>query len=466
MKQKWIHSLYAQLLLIILSGITLAIVISALIFLNDREKALYNIASLKTAQRITAIVHLLDSLNHKKRLQYIKELETPLQYIRILEKKPPMTDDNTTNHPSASVFKLINRYLKNRWPLHIDVLEETEKDKHTDHYSVHSRSSTAHYSDNTSSSGISFFAHIQLTDGTWLEFHDHLPAELFSWSTNLLLSLLILFIIITGMSLFAIRLVTRPLGILSAAAEALGRDIQQTPLAETGPKEVRNAAKAFNTMQARLIRFLQERTHLLAALSHDLRTPITRMRLRAEMIEEEKIKKSFLVNLDEMEQMTTLSLNYIRGMEKTEIQQKVDIQALLENIQVEFEEMGHTITLSCHAIPPIPVMPQSLKRCVVNLVQNAINYAHDVQLTAQLFEQRLQITISDKGPGIPEEALERMFDPFVRLETSRNKKTGGTGLGLSIARNIARSHGGDLNIRNRVNGGLDAVLILPIKNIF
>ncbi|MBF0152897.1 MAG: HAMP domain-containing protein [Magnetococcales bacterium] len=312
--------------------------------------------------------------------------------------------------------------------------------------------------------GTSFRIRVRFQDGTWAVFHNRLPEEIFDWPKQLLLPLSILLAGLIFISLLAVRLATRPLTLLAEAADALGRDIRNPPLAEVGSRELRQAAHAFNTMQGRLLRYVQERTQLLAALSHDLKTPITRMRLRTEMMDDGQIKEKTLHDLEEMEEMAASALAFIRGMEGSETSQMVDILAMLETIQAEQEEMGREVTVSSEPLPPVSVKPKSLKRCLDNLVVNAVVYGQKARLRAVLVGNALRITIADEGPGIPEADLGRVFEPFVRLEGSRNRRSGGTGLGLSIARNIARAHGGELVLKNGDERGLLAILTLPIHS--
>ncbi|MBF0426961.1 MAG: two-component sensor histidine kinase, partial [Magnetococcales bacterium] len=220
-------------------------------------------------------------------------------------------------------------------------------------------------------------------------------------------------------------------------------------------------AHAFNTMQGSLLRYVQERTQLLAALSHDLKTPITRMRLRTEMMDDGRIKEKTLHDLEEMEEMADSALAFIRGMEGSEPSQMVDLPALLDTIQAEQEEMGREVSVSNEPLPPVVVKPKSLKRCLDNLVVNAVVYGQRARLRAVLVGDTLRITVADDGPGIPAADLNRVFEPFVRLEGSRNRRSGGTGLGLSIARNIAQAHGGELILKNGEERGLVAILTLP-----
>jgi signal transduction histidine kinase len=262
-------------------------------------------------------------------------------------------------------------------------------------------------------------------------------------------------------SLLAVRWATRPLNTLADAAEELGRDIQRPPLPEAGPVEVRRAARAFNTMQSRLARFIGDRTRIFAAMSHDLKTPITRLRLRAELLDDPAVRAKFAADLAEMESMVGSTLDFLRGLESAEAARPIDMAALLESLQADFSEGGAKVSVEAPGLRPYPGRAQALKRCLANLVENAVKYGGAAKVTALDGSDRLEIRIRDEGPGIAQADLDRVFDPFYRVEASRNRETGGTGLGLTIARGIARGHGGDVVLRNHPDGGLEALLTLP-----
>ena len=248
---------------------------------------------------------------------------------------------------------------------------------------------------------------------------------------------------------------------LGEAADALGRDITRPPLNENkGPREVRRAAQAFNTMQTRITNYIQDRERFLAAVSHDLKTPITRLRLRAELLDDGPVRDKILHDLNDMETMTVATLNFIRGEQQHEESKPVDIMALLETLQDDRQSMGQKVSINGSA-SPYPAQPMALRRCLENLIDNAIKYGEQADVQLNDTQQQLLIRIIDHGPGIPEQQLDEVFKPFHRLEASRNRETGGAGLGLSIARTIARAHGGDLTLHNHNKGGLEAVLSLP-----
>ena len=264
-----------------------------------------------------------------------------------------------------------------------------------------------------------------------------------------------------------VRLVTRPLNALAAAADDLGPDLTPRLIPEGGPAEVARAARAFNAMQQRIAGYTAERVEILAAISHDLQTPITRMRLRADLMADEALRDKFRQDLDAMHALVREGMTYARTLHGTsEPSTRLDADALLASIAGDYEDAGEAVTLSGEAGAPIVAQPQALRRIVVNLVDNALAFggAAEIEVTrsaAQDPAPRLTIAVLDRGPGIPEDQLQAVFKPFHRLETSRNRETGGTGLGLAIAQQLATAMGGALSLRNRPEGGLEARLTLP-----
>jgi signal transduction histidine kinase len=277
---------------------------------------------------------------------------------------------------------------------------------------------------------------------------------------NLILSLVLLVLLLVIVLYLAARSITRPLSDLARAADSIGRDSRPAHLQERGARELRDAARAFNTMQDRLRRYLDSRTRVLAAMSHDLKTPLTRLRLQVEALDNPPMQARIGRELDEMEAMVREALALFRGLDDGEPATPIDIDALLAKVRDEFKDMGATVTLSGHALQPFTGKPQALKRCLTNLIANAVNFGTCADVVTEDGTE-LVIRVRDHGPGIPEAELERVFEPFYRLESSRNRDGGGTGLGLSIARDIAQAHGGSLTLSNLAGGGLEAALRLP-----
>jgi signal transduction histidine kinase len=301
---------------------------------------------------------------------------------------------------------------------------------------------------------------VVLPDGEEVVFRTPAPQPAPQLPQQIFLQLGLLTLLLGGVLYVMTRSITQPLSDLARAAETMGRGADVPPLPEVGALELRNATHAFNVMRERLHRYLDSRTRVLAAMSHDLRTPLTRLKLRAESVGNEDLRTRITADLDEMAAMVNAALAMFRGMNDEEPLEAVDIDALLRGLQADCAEMDQSVAIVSHAPKPIMGKPRALKRCLSNLLHNAITYGGDVKITVE-DGRDLIVRIRDAGPGIPEGDLERVFEPFFRLESSRNRDTGGSGLGLSIARDIAQSHGGSLTLRNLPAGGLEAELRLP-----
>ena len=286
-------------------------------------------------------------------------------------------------------------------------------------------------------------------------------------SPTFLAAFLVMTVAAGGLTLWAVRRLTAPVSTLAAAAEALGRDVNAPPLPEDGPSEVATAAAAFNTMAARIRRFVQDRTELLTAIGHDLRTPITRLKLRAEFVEDEEQRNKMLADLEELEAMVSATLAFGRDAQTTEPVSAIDLAELLRTIVDEAGDAWPDLADKLfYEGPPHLTMrarPLAMKRAVANLVSNAISYGGSARVSLiPPHDGTLVIEVEDNGPGIPPGELDRVFEPFHRGEPSRNRETGGVGLGLPIARNIFRAHGGDVSLANRPMGGVKAAVTLPV----
>ncbi|HUI61246.1 MAG TPA: HAMP domain-containing sensor histidine kinase [Steroidobacteraceae bacterium] len=277
---------------------------------------------------------------------------------------------------------------------------------------------------------------------------------------GLLLNLSLLVTVMSIVLFITARSITRPLSELERAADSVGRDLRQPRLEERGARELRHAARAFNTMQDRLQRYLDSRSRVLAAMSHDLKTPLTRLRLQVEILDDPAVQARIGKQLDEMESMVRGALALFRGLDDDEAFSQIDINDLLATLKSEFAEMSAPVTIEGHALKPISGKPQALRRCLTNLIANAVKFGTRATLVVE-DGASLVIHVRDDGPGIPTEELERVFEPFYRVESSRNRDTGGTGLGLSIARDVVQAHGGSLVLRNLPVRGLEAILTLP-----
>jgi signal transduction histidine kinase len=307
---------------------------------------------------------------------------------------------------------------------------------------------------------------MKLPDGSWLNVTAPLP-HLRPWhSPTFLIAFLLMTAAAAVLTIWAVRRLTAPVGTLAAAAEALGRDVNAPPLPEEGPLEIATAAAAFNTMAARIRRFVQDRTELLTAIGHDLRTPITRLKLRAEFMEDEEQRRKMLADLEELEAMVSATLAFGRDAKSTEPVSPLDLPALLRTVLDEAADArpdsADRLAYEGPAHLTVRARPLSLKRALANLVSNAVTYGGNARVRLTPAEAgMLTIEIEDDGPGVAPQEIDRVFEPFHRGEPSRNRETGGVGLGLPIARNILRAHGGDVVLANRPTRGARAVVTLP-----
>lgn len=278
--------------------------------------------------------------------------------------------------------------------------------------------------------------------------------------------LMVFLFCIAALAFLVTRMVIRPLQRLSQAALDLGNDINHTPLAVTGAAELRQASNAFNAMQARIRHYIEQRTHMLAAITHDLQTPLTRLRLRIEKVTDADLRNRLIADLSAMQEMVREGLLLARSIDSPEQRQLVNLDSLLDSVVTDAADAGQPVKLEGKANMSVKAQPQALLRCVNNLIDNAIKYGRYANVVVRNEDNQFaRIQIHDGGTGLSEAELEKVFTPFYRLETSRSRESGGTGLGLTIARNICEQHGGSLKLRNHPEGGLEAILKIPGKPI-
>lgn len=304
---------------------------------------------------------------------------------------------------------------------------------------------------------------MRFAEGGWLNLAVA-PPQVRPWhSGTFLVAFLAMSAAAAALILWAVRRLTRPVADLAAAAQRLGRDVNAPDLPERGPREVATAAAAFNVMAASIRRFVADRTQMLAAIGHDLRTPITRLRLRAEMLEDDRLRERMLADLAEMERMISATLAFARDDAAAEQAAPVDLAALVRTVLDEAADAAPGAATAYDGPDSLVVRlrPVAAKRLVANLVGNALRYGGAARAALSRTREGVRLAVADEGPGIPDASLEAVFQPFHRLEESRNAETGGTGLGLTIARSIARAHGGDVTLANRPGGGLLATWFVP-----
>lgn len=313
-----------------------------------------------------------------------------------------------------------------------------------------------------------FKATIALDSGEWMNIATGPPPDPRPFGRALFISLSLSMIATLAAALLVARRIVQPMRALAKAADKLGRGEAFEALPETGPDEARRSVRAFNEMHERLDRFVRDRTRMLAAISHDLRTPITTLRLRAELLDDAEVRDKMIETLEEMQHMAEATLAFVRADQAEEETRQIDLAALVDSLAADLVELGQSIEVTAEGRPIVRGRTVALRRAVRNIIENAVRYGERARITVTQteFPQEARVVVEDDGPGLPPEDLERVFEPFVRGEGSRSRETGGIGLGLAIARSILRSHGGDIRLENRPAGGeshgLRVVMTLPV----
>jgi signal transduction histidine kinase len=429
----WPRTLASRLSLIFLIGLILAQALSFGAQYYERYESSKNTMLGNLETDVSTSVAILDRLPADERAAWLKQLERR-NYSYLLNEGSPGTPIRTDMPDAPIAIASIKDAIGHDYPMTFTEIPGPKK-----HFQVH----------------------LNLADGSPLTI-DLRPAmvPLSPWLPFVLLGQLALML---ACSWLAVRIAIRPLTRLAEAVETLDPNAHPVLLDEKGPTEVAHAAKAFNAMQARIAAYLKERMQLLAAISHDLQTPITRMKLRAEFMDDSSEKDKLWNDLGEMEHLVREGVAYARSIHgATEESRRTDLDSFLDSLVFDYQDMGKDVQLTGKSTAVIDTRPHALRRVLVNLTDNALKFAGAAELRVEKqADGKLSIKILDRGPGIAEEELKHVMEPFYRVENSRNRSTGGTGLGLAIAQQLAIAIGGALTLSNREGGGLCAELRLP-----
>ncbi len=485
------QSLFGRLIVTLIIVLVSAQIFNAALLYYERDRSISEIVGLQSVDRISAITRLLNELPTKAREQAVQAFSTSGFQVT-LNKDPIIDPEPVVDRLQGTLVSIIEAATDQQFPVRVQVLKSHTDESNSSVFNrkeggmsccMHMMDESGYMNENmqkmmSNGKGMKrmmyammgrstiadypFLAQLQLRDGTWVSFMQPVPDRLFQLSYRIVASLIVILLTAVLLSYFIVRWITRPIASLATAAKQLGQDIQHPPLDESGPKEVVQAAHAFNTMQTRIKQYVKDRSQMLAAISHDLKTPITRLRLRAEMLQDTELKNSILCDLDDMQVMVSETLEYMRGQHCEESAQLIDINSLLESLVQDMQDSGyHSIRIMGKTEKVVCSRLLALKRCINNLLSNATRYGQNVSVCIEELEDKIRIRIQDQGPGVPEDQLEHIFEPFYRVDRSRNRSSGGTGLGLGIARDIARGIGGELQAKNRMQGGFEVVLELP-----
>jgi signal transduction histidine kinase len=475
MKRLWARSLAAQIIVAMLLALGLSQVIGFMISWDERGRALYLAAKSEFLIRTASLAQLLETTPSTLDRDILNASNTAYTRFWISRDEPvdstawrqeawtvlaqplPTLSQSVygqrrlerqaspLSYPSGSIVAAAAAMSHLTWatlPAHAWPL---------------SRPAKFLYLDESKGMGIA----VRLESGAWLNaaYSKSIPNSI--WTSQAAVSLAITAVILSLIAIFVARSIARPMRRLAVAAEALGRGESIKPLPESGPDDIRQTAVAFNRMQERLERFVQDRTRMLAAISHDIRTPLTSLRLRAEFVADPDVQDKMLKTIGEIQTMTEAALAFVREEATAEATRTVDLPALVESLCDDLAELGHDVSFMEGPAINYRCRPDALRRAIRNLIENAVRYGERARVSVARTANSIDIVIEDDGPGIPDEVKEQVFAPFYRLEDSRNRETGGVGLGLSIARAIARHHGGDVVLNNRAKG-LHATISLPL----
>lgn len=431
--KRWLpRSLASRLYLIILAGLMLAQALSFGLMFYERYESATAVMLNTVEHEVSTSVAVLDRLPAAERPNWLGRLERD-NYRFLLGHGEPGTPLATER--SREVMRRIEKEVGPAYHVQGDTVS-----MHPERYQVH----------------------FTLHDGMPLTL-EVTPRGALPIARWLPVVLVLQLFLLLACAWLAVRISTRPLTQLAQAAEAMMPTADGPPMSEEGPTEVAQAAVAFNTMQERISRHLKERLHILASISHDLQTPITRMRLRAEALDEGEERQKILNDLREMEHLVREGVAYARSAHGgAETPVRMDISAFLESLVFDYQDVGKPVSLAESVSGTAMVRRQALRRVLGNLIDNAIKYGGAAEVGAwREGDGTLYVSVADRGPGIPDEQLEQVLQPFYRLEASRNRDTGGAGLGLAIASQLMRAIGGNLRLANREGGGLIAIVTLP-----
>ncbi len=474
-------SLFGQTILILLVGLVISHAIGAWIYAGAREQAVRAIGGFAAAQRVANLSHLIEDAPADWRQRMVGALSDPTFRVA-LTADPPQLPPNDAESAARAVEEYVRQQLPELPNRQIQVaVLEPDRPPGAPPYGppfdprrfpgpmggmggmgamMRGMMGPGYAGPFGAWRGLQVA--VQLKDGEWLSFTTALPQGAPSVSWQFIVSMALMGIIVLAVSIWAVRRVTAPLGLLSAAADRLGRDVAAAPLVETGSIEMQNAARAFNRMQERLRRLIESRTQMLAALSHDLRTPLTLLRLRAEEVADAGERDKMLSTIGEMDEMIGSTLTFARDEVRGEPRRRVDVAALLTSLVDDLADAGLPVTMA----PATPLIhecqPGALKRAISNVLDNAVKYGKRAHAAIASAGNAIEITIDDEGPGIPEAELPKVVQPFYRVEDSRSRDTGGTGLGLAIAHSIVQAQDGELTLANRPGGGLRASIKLRL----
>ncbi len=478
------QSLRTRITVVLLVGLIASNLIGFFIYTGDRSTALLSVTGTNNAARVVSVVQSLENLSGAQREAAACAQSGP--GLAVVISQNPMATTNSTSPQARNLRAGLRDFLDSSSHDSFAVVEFNASTFVDNNPFIQVLSRCGSPSSRAMSemmgsgrmmqmspqanrmmqhwfAGDALLVSYPLQNGSWLNILTQTPQFEPVWRSRFVLAFLVIAAGIALLSIWVVRQSTEPLALLAWAAERLGRDVHAPDLPENGPSEVKKAARAFNNMQRRLRRLITDRTRILAAISHDLRTPITRLRLRAEFVDDDEQREKMLDDLAQMESMISATLAFARLDSSDEKVQPLDLAGLVRTVCDDAAELGRDVSYDGPDHAPLVGRAIALRRVLENLVDNAVKYGKraSVILGISADGENYLIYVDDEGPGIPEEAQAKVFEPFHRIETSRNRETGGVGLGLSVVRSIIQGHGGNIALANRPEGGLRVTVELP-----
>lgn len=444
----------ARLAMFLMILMLIAVGVSIGWYVKDRSDAATRLFAHSAARRIIHIVELLDPATVATQHDIVRAVSGPTLRVR-LRPGPPDSDPELMENPMVRrATRQLLQALGPR-PIRLSRIGDWERPLFRDRHE--------HPEPDILPSRTKMVVATTLRDGQWVHFI--LASDLTSlrWALRTAFWLFCFIGVVLFFSIWAAHRATRPLRRLAGAADRLGLDVDAPPLGESGSRELKKTARAFNLMQQRIKRLVDDRTLMLAALSHDLKTMLTRLRLRVEFIEDTDQQDKAVRDIDDMHLMVDAALGFVRGDQANEVVSRLELASLVRDLAEDGEAQGHKVSFVGPERLAVQGRPVALKRAIGNLLDNAVRYGGNAEVELKAATDRAVLTISDNGPGLPDGELEKVFQPFYRVETSRNRDTGGSGLGLALARDVFRRLGGDLTVSNRPQGGLQALAWLPME---
>jgi signal transduction histidine kinase len=445
--KRFFGSMTGRVFVTLFTGTILSAALSQWLAANERQRIIEMHREFTALERAEQLIATAEVVPASSRMAYLTVANRPA--IRI---EPAGEQFRTAAAPTRFTQALANR-LGQEYQLQSIAVRPRECDEPIKY---------SYLFGPTTWRGVCEMVKVRLRDGQMLQLivlPPRMPPN--ASETDYTFTIALFLLSIAGLAYWVARTTTHPLKRLAQAARDLGDDINHPPLELHGASEIRQASAAFNAMQARIRQYIMQRTQMLAAITHDLQTPLTRLRLRLEKVRDPDLQERLKDDLTAMQQMVREGLELARSMDNNEGMQALDLDSLLDSVCTDAADGGQSVSQEGRANMALMGRPLALRRCLGNLIDNAIKYGRHAHVQVERMPGAACVRVRDQGPGIETAELARVFEPFYRIETSRSREFGGTGLGLTIARNIAEQHGGSIKLANHPGGGLEVTLMLP-----